>query len=174
VSAGLRGPRGLRRRSLGPLLAALAVAALGAAPLVQAVDPIEIEDPALQERYKLLTKELRCMQCQNQSIADSPVGLAGDLRRQVRELLVAGRTDDEIRDYMRERYGAFILFRPEFSSRTAWLWLAPGVLLAVGAFVAFRVVRAGAARVTDDVAPLEERGGPAEAGSAGGPGAPRA
>ncbi len=123
--------------------------------LAHAVDPIELPDPALQERYRALSHELRCMQCQNQSIADSPVSLAGDLRRQVRELLVAGKSDDEVRDYMRERYGAFILFRPAFSWQTAWLWLAPGLLLVLGGIVAWRVLRAGAARVATDPEPLE-------------------
>ncbi len=98
-------------------------------------------DPALQARYRALTHELRCMQCQNQSIADSPVGLAGDLRREVRELLQQGKTDDEIRGWMRERYGAFILFRPEFSPRNAWLWLLPGVLLLGGGLIGWRILR---------------------------------
>ena len=71
------------------------------APSAQAIDPIELEDPALQQRYRDLSHELRCMQCQNQSIADSPVGLAGDLRREVRELLLRGLTDDQVRDHLR-------------------------------------------------------------------------
>ena len=80
-----------------------------------AIDPIELADPVLQERYRSLTHELRCMQCQNQSIADSPVGLAGDLRREVRELLEAGKSDAEIRDHLSARYGDFILLRPRSS-----------------------------------------------------------
>jgi cytochrome c-type biogenesis protein CcmH len=119
----------------------LAAALLLAAGVASAVDPVELEDPALQARYRELSHELRCMQCQNQSIADSPVGLAGDLRREVRELLVAGKSDDEIRGWMRERYGDFILFRPVFAARTAWLWLAPAVLLVVGLGIAVRVIR---------------------------------
>jgi cytochrome c-type biogenesis protein CcmH len=119
----------------------LALSLLLAAGVAGAVDPVELDDPALQARYRELSHELRCMQCQNQSIADSPVGLAGDLRREVRELLLAGKTDDEIRSWMRERYGDFILFRPVFAARTAWLWLAPAVLLVIGLGVAVRVVR---------------------------------
>jgi cytochrome c-type biogenesis protein CcmH len=103
--------------------------------------PAAAVDPALQIRYRALTHELRCMQCQNQSIADSPVGLAGDLRREVRELLQQGKTDAEVRTWMRDRYGAFILFRPEFNVRTAWLWLLPGVLLLGGALIGWRVLR---------------------------------
>jgi len=114
---------------------------------VFAIDPIELADPVLQERYRSLTHELRCMQCQNQSIADSPVGLAGDLRREVRELLEAGKTDAEIRDHLSARYGDFILFRPRWSWRTAWLWLTPALLLALGLFVAVRIVRQRAAMV---------------------------
>ena len=115
------------------------------AGVASAVDPVELDDPVLQQRYRDLSHELRCMQCQNQSIADSPVGLAGDLRREVRDLLVAGKSDDEIRGWMRERYGDFILFRPVFSARTAWLWLAPAVLLVLGLGVAVRVIRQRAA-----------------------------
>lgn len=129
-----------------PLLVAVvwALCATLALPAM-AVDPVEIDDPVLQQRYRELTRELRCMQCQNQSIADSPVGLAGDLRREVRELLVAGKSDQEIREHLRERYGDFILFRPVFSARTAWLWVAPFVLLLVGVVAAVRVVRGRAA-----------------------------
>ncbi len=130
------------RRGWPALLAVMLLCAAGSAV---AVDPVELDDPALQQRYRALSHELRCMQCQNQSIADSPVGLAGDLRREVRELLVAGRSDDEIRDWMRKRYGDFILFRPVFAARTAWLWLAPGVLLIGGLVVAARVIRQRAA-----------------------------
>lgn len=110
-------------------------------PVALAVDPEEMRDPVLQDRYRSLTHELRCMQCQNQSIADSPVGLAGDLRREVRTLLLQGKSDQEIRDWMRERYGAFILFRPEFSAQTAWLWVLPGVLLLGGLGIGWRILR---------------------------------
>jgi cytochrome c-type biogenesis protein CcmH len=105
------------------------------------IDATRIDDPVLEARYLALTHELRCMQCQNESIADSPVGLASDLRRQVRDMLLAGKTDEEVRNYMVSRYGEFILFRPRFSARNAWLWLAPWVFLAIGAIVAFRVLR---------------------------------
>ena len=115
-----------------------------------AIDPVEMTDPALQTRYRALTHELRCMQCQNQSIADSPVGLAGDLRREVRELLEAGKTDQQVRDYMRDRYGDFILFRPRFAANTLWLWAAPVVLLLLGLYAAWRVVRKRGALVATD------------------------
>jgi len=134
-------------------------------PRAQAIDPVELEDPGLQERYRDLSHELRCMQCQNQSIADSPVGLAGDLRREVRELLLAGKTDAEIRTHMRERYGDFILFRPQFSTRNAWLWLTPLLLLLIGLIAALRVVRQRAALAPTDNSLSDETSG--DSGSSG-------
>ena len=121
-----------------------------------AVDPTELQDPALQARYLTLTHELRCVQCQNQSIADSPVGLASDLRRDVREMLLAGKSDDDVRNFMVARYGEFILFRPRYSLRNAWLWLTPVILLVIGAWVAVRVVRQRSTLVATDTAPMEE------------------
>lgn len=117
---------------------------------VRAVDLEAMPTPELQQRYYGLTHELRCMKCVNQSIADSPVGLAEDLRRDVREQLLAGRTDQEIRDSMVKRYGNFILFRPPFTKSTAWVWIAPFLLLGVGAFVTLRILRQRARLVKDD------------------------
>jgi cytochrome c-type biogenesis protein CcmH len=114
------------------------------------IDPTSIADPVLEARYLALTHELRCMQCQNETIADSPVGLAADLRREVRDMLLAGKSDDEVRNYMVSRYGEFILFRPRFSWRNAWLWFAPPVLILLGLGVAVRVVRHRAALVATD------------------------
>lgn len=115
-----------------------------------AVDVDSMPTPELQERYDELTHELRCMQCQNQSIADSPVGLASDLRRDVREQLIAGKTDDEIRAAMVTRYGNFILFRPPFKPATAWVWLAPFALLLVGLIATVRIVRQRSRMVESD------------------------
>ena len=129
--------RGVRR--VRGALAALALLLLSSHAL--AIDPIELSNPELQQRYRDLTHELRCMQCQNQSIADSPVGLAGDLRREVREVLEAGKTDAEIREHLRARYGDFIRFRPVFNGRNAWLWASPVILLLIGLVVAVRVLR---------------------------------
>jgi cytochrome c-type biogenesis protein CcmH len=125
-----------------------------------AVDPTELPDPALQARYRALTHELRCMQCQNQSIADSPVGLAADLRREVREMLMAGRSDAEIREFMVARYGDFILFRPRFAAHTAWLWAAPAVLFVLGAIIAVRIVRQRSALFAQDRSVPDEEGPP--------------
>ena len=109
----------------------------------------------LQQRYNDLTHELRCMTCQNQSIADSPVGLATDLRRDVRELLIAGKTDQEVRDWMVARYGTFILFRPPFNARAGWVWVAPPLLLLLGGFAAWRIVRQRSAMVANDNSEIE-------------------
>jgi cytochrome c-type biogenesis protein CcmH len=128
----------------------LAVLALGGSREVRAVDVDAMPTPELQQRYDALTHELRCMQCQNQSIADSPVGLASDLRRDVREQLLAGKTDEQIRATMVERYGKYILFRPPFDGSTAWVWLAPFALLVVGVIVTVRIVRQRSRMVSDD------------------------
>jgi cytochrome c-type biogenesis protein CcmH len=116
--------------------------------------------PELQRRYDDLSHELRCMQCQNQSIADSPVGLASDLRRDVREQLLAGKTDEEIRASMVARYGTFILFRPPFKPATAWVWIAPFALLLLGLIVAVRIVRQRARMVAADDSKVDTEDSP--------------
>jgi len=121
-----------------------------------AVDPTQLPDPKLQARYQALTHELRCMQCQNEAIADSPVDLAADLRTQVKEQLLAGKSDDEVRAWMSARYGDFILFRPRYSLRNAWLWGAPFVLLLIGVWVSFRIVRQRAGLLAGDLEPVDE------------------
>jgi cytochrome c-type biogenesis protein CcmH len=139
-------------RALALLSAALALGGLAGA--VDTTAPLPT--PLLQQRYYELTHELRCMQCQNEAIADSPVSLAADLRRQVGEMLIAGKTDDDVRNYMVARYGDFILFRPRVSSRTIWLWSAPGILLLFGAAVAVRVTRFRGKLVEQDNEPVDE------------------
>lgn len=131
-------------------IAVLMLAAMVSGGVAYAVDVDAMPTPELQARYDALTHELRCMQCQNQSIADSPVGLASDLRRDVREQLIAGKTDQEIRDSMVARYGNVILFRPPFEASTAWVWVLPFLLLIFGGFVAMRIVRQRSAMVAGD------------------------
>jgi cytochrome c-type biogenesis protein CcmH len=120
-----------------------------------AFDIESMPTPEKQQRYDGLVHELRCMQCQNQSIADSPVGLAEDLRRDVREQIIAGKTDAQIRDSMVARYGNIILFRPPFTPSTAWVWVLPFLLLLVGVFVAVRIVRQRTALVASDDSVIE-------------------
>jgi cytochrome c-type biogenesis protein CcmH len=130
------------------LVAVLGIAApLGAA---WAVDPARLTDPGQQERYEVLIHELRCVQCQNSSLADSDAWIATDVRRQVREMLAAGKTDEQIKGYLVSRYSEFILFRPAYAWRNAWLWLLPVVLLLCGLFVAVRIIKQRAALVNDD------------------------
>lgn len=135
---------------------AVLAAALLTAQAAWAVDTTQLPDPALQARYETLTHELRCMQCQNESLADSPVELAADLRHEVRDQLLAGRSDEEIRSWMAARYGDFILFRPRYSLRNAWLWGAPGVLLLIGALASWRIIRQRRVLLASDPQPLEE------------------
>ncbi len=98
-------------------------------------------DAATERRLKDLAEELRCLVCQNQTIADSNAPLALDLRNQIRTQISQGRSDDQIRAYMVERYGDFVLYKPPFKASTAILWLAPALLLTVGAVVFWTVVR---------------------------------
>ena len=124
------------------IVAMLAVAAFFAGGFAFAIDSSEdFEDPKLQARYEKLTEELRCLVCQNQTIADSNAGLAVDLRRETRQMLQDGKSDDEIRSFMVERYGNFVLYRPPVDSNTVFLWAAPAVLLLGGAIVAGVVIR---------------------------------
>ena len=140
------------RASVPGLLAAWL---LGIALPSAAFDTESMPTPQMQQRYDALTHELRCMQCQNQSIADSPVGLAEDLRRDVREQIIAGKTDAQIRDSMVARYGNVILFRPPFNPSTAWVWALPFLLLLVGVIVAVRIVRQRTALVASDPSVIE-------------------
>ena len=98
-------------------------------------------DPVLEARMLAITAELRCLVCQNQTIADSHADLAVDLRQQVRELLQKGMNEQQIADYMTERYGDFVLYRPPFNRATALLWIGPGVLLVAGLAVLVLVLR---------------------------------
>jgi cytochrome c-type biogenesis protein CcmH len=136
-------------------LALVGALLLGVAIPSAAFDIESMPTPEMQRRYDGLTHELRCMQCQNQSIADSPVGLAEDLRRDVREQIIAGKTDAQIRDSMVARYGNIILFRPPFTPSTAWVWVLPFLLLLVGVFVAVRIVRKRTALVASDDSVIE-------------------
>jgi cytochrome c-type biogenesis protein CcmH len=129
----------LARAALTALLLAFAGHAL-------AIDTEKaFDDPALQARYEHINRELRCLVCQNQTIADSNATLAQDLRREVREMIAAGRTDDEIREFMLARYGDFVLYRPRLTATNFLLWAAPVLLLLVGSFIGIRYVRRQAA-----------------------------
>jgi cytochrome c-type biogenesis protein CcmH len=118
------------------------------------------EDPEQQARYELLIKDLRCLVCQNQSIADSNATLASDLRREVREMMVAGQSDQQIRDFMTARYGDFVLYRPPVSPRTWLLWSAPVLLLLGGLGIAAMVVMRRTRAASANPAALDEEPDP--------------
>lgn len=104
---------------------------------VQAATEIyNFNNPAYELRYQALTEELRCLVCQNQNIADSHAELAQDLRRKVYEMITAGKTDEQIVEYMTDRYGDFVLYRPPFNPKTMILWLAP-ILTVLSGLVGF-------------------------------------
>lgn len=108
-----------------------------------------VEDPVLEARVLELSHKLRCLVCQNQSIAESHAPLAVDLRNQVREQFVAGRDESQIVDYLVARYGDFVLYEPPFKLTTLVLWLGPLLLLVAGAgWLAFRLRRRAAEAVT--------------------------
>jgi len=121
------------------VLAALLLAIAGAA-FAQSSE-IAKPDPAVERRMKALAEELRCLVCQNQTIADSNAPLALDLRNQIRAQVAEGRTDTQIREYMTDRYGDFVLYRPPFKATTAILWVGPFAMVALGVVVFLFVVR---------------------------------
>lgn len=108
-------------------------------------------DEALDARLKMLETELRCLVCQNQTLAESNAPLAEDLRKEVRELAVSGKSDDEIRSYLVARYGDFVLYKPPLKSTTYALWFGPFLLLLAGAIVWVLVLRRRASATSDAV-----------------------
>jgi len=109
---------------------------------VKAIDTdIAFEDPELQARYEAIIDEVRCVQCQNQTIRDSNALIAMDLRREIRRLMGEGMTDAEVYDFLVARYGEFVLYRPRMSGISLVLWIAPAVFLLFGAIVVVRVLR---------------------------------
>jgi cytochrome c-type biogenesis protein CcmH len=135
-------------RTIHAMLAMLLLAVPALAPAIDTERAFD--DPVLQQRYENINRELRCLVCQNQTIADSNAGLASDLRREVRELIAAGKTDDEIREFMIERYGDFVLYRPRMTAQNLLLWAAPILLLVFGVIAALRVIRRRAAEADDE------------------------
>ncbi len=133
------------RRLAGVICLASMIGAAGAIDGTAA-----FSDATQQARYEALTHELRCLVCQNQSVADSNADLAADLRRQVREMMAAGQTDQQIKSFMTERYGDFVLYEPPLTARTWLLWGAPVLLLLLCLGGAWRVIR------TRSRAPMEE------------------
>jgi cytochrome c-type biogenesis protein CcmH len=101
----------------------------------------QLRDPTLQARFERITHELRCLVCQNESIADSNVELAGNLRRQVRDMLLAQQSDEAIFKFMTDRYGEFVRFSPPLEVKTLAIWGAPFIMVLLGGFIVVRIAR---------------------------------
>ncbi|HYD67901.1 cytochrome c-type biogenesis protein [Azospirillum sp.] len=140
------------------LILALATAALIAAgPAAHAVQPEEVlPDPKMEERAREISKELRCLVCQNQSIDDSNAPLARDLRVIVRERLKAGDSNDQVMGYVTDRYGDYVLLKPPFKATTLLLWVGPFVLFAGGAVAVALYLRRRQGPGGTDTAPLTD------------------
>jgi cytochrome c-type biogenesis protein CcmH len=106
-----------------------------------AVDVYQLPDPEQQKTYESLTSQLRCLVCQNQTIADSNAELAADLRRQVFEMLQQGKSKEDIVRFMTDRYGDFVLYNPPFKGKTSLLWAGPVAFLTIGFIMIFWVLR---------------------------------
>lgn len=131
----------------------LAVWLAFAAGSIAAAAEVGFDDPALEARYQALTHEIRCPKCLNESIAESKAPVAADLRREVRRLIGEGKSDDEVKTFLSERYGDFVLYRPRMTPTTFAVWAAPFVLLAFGALVFWRILAARTHQPLDEELP---------------------
>jgi cytochrome c-type biogenesis protein CcmH len=134
----------------------VSIAALWSLHAVAVIETYQFSSPDLEQRYHVLSQELRCPKCQNQNIADSNAPISQDLRKLLYEQLEAGSSDEEILDHMVARYGEFVRYRPRFSGATAILWLAPVLLLLAGILVAFLALRSRRERVGSASAELSD------------------
>jgi len=110
-------------------------------PLQAAIEAYEFESAQMEEDYNVLINELRCLVCQNQNLSGSNAGLAKDLRKQTHEMLMQGKTPDQVAQYMVDRYGDFVLYRPRVKNDTLLLWFGPFVLLALVLWLVIRTMR---------------------------------
>ncbi len=132
------------KRSL-MLCAILITLALLLPGVASAIDALPFKDRAEEQRFQELTRQLRCLVCQNESLADSSADLAKDLRQEVFEQMRQGKNDDEIKHYLTARYSDFVLYNPPLRGGTMLLWFGPLLLFLIGSFVVYRVVRRRAA-----------------------------
>ena len=133
------------------LLLALLVAGVAAA-----IDPMPFKDAAEEARFRELAAELRCVLCQNQSLADSNAAIAQDLRREVFDLMREGKTDEEIKTFLTERYTDFVLYKPRVDERTWLIWFGPAAVLLAGAIAVIVIVRRRARSAPPRIAPAPE------------------
>jgi cytochrome c-type biogenesis protein CcmH len=144
-------------RRLHAALLCLAFAA--AAAVAPAKEAGEVGDnPAVERHMMQLASELRCLQCQNQTLADSNAPLAVDLRQEIRELLAKGQTDQQVKEYLVARYGDFVLYKPPVQSNTLLLWFGPGLLLVAGLAALYITLRRRIARIDAEAAAAGDAG----------------
>ncbi|AXA83897.1 cytochrome C biogenesis protein [Lysobacter oculi] len=142
------------RRTLAVFLLCLWLPLAGLAQVKGDVAPPVFRDGFEEARFRQLTHELRCVMCQNQSLADSNAEIARDLRNEVLALMRQGKTDAEIRDFMVARYGEFVLYKPRLEGQTLLLWFAPLALVLIGGGLVFVLVRRGSRRAP---VPVDDR-----------------
>ncbi len=135
---------------------ALAGALLAFNAAAKEAEPLA-DDPVVEQRLVNIAGELRCLVCQNESLAGSQADLAKDLRREVRGLIKEGKTDEEVKDFLVSRYGDFVLYRPQVKPETYLLWAGPFILLIVGIVVLIRYLRRRSAMLTETPLTEEER-----------------
>lgn len=140
----------MRRAAVAALLTLIAL------PLLAIDKTPPLADPVQQQRYQALIHELRCLKCQGETVADTQAMFGEDIRRQVREMVQAGKSDTEVRQYLVDRYGQIILLRPRWSAGNAWLWLAPGIFLVGGAWIAWRILRQRRALLATDTSEVSD------------------
>jgi cytochrome c-type biogenesis protein CcmH len=129
----------------------------GALPAVAQVDTFEFETQEQQQRFRRLSNELRCPMCQNTNLTGSTGGVAEDLRREIHRMIMDGMTDAEIEQFMFERYGDFIFYRPRLRAETVLLWFGPLVFLLVGGVVVFTIIRKSKTSVTETLSDEEQQ-----------------
>lgn len=120
------------------------------------IDDQPSDDPVIEQRLAKLSHELRCLQCQNQTLADSPAGIAADLRREIRTQMKAGKSDQEIVAFLTQRYGDFILYKPRVTPATYLLWFGPFVILIAGLGILFYYIKRRRDAISDQPLSAEE------------------
>src|SRR5947209_16118191 len=139
-----------------PLIALICIS-ICLAVVVVAKDAQPNEDPQIEQRMKVLTEQLRCLVCQNETLADSRADLAEDLRKEIREQMKAGKSDQEIIAFLTQRYGDFVLYKPPVKSTTYLLWFGPFVLLIGGTLLLYQYLKQRRGMITDKPLSAEER-----------------
>jgi cytochrome c-type biogenesis protein CcmH len=145
----------MTRSRLFALLLLCLLSSVAAAQVV--IEDQPSDDPVVEQRLAKLSHELRCLQCQNQTLAESPSSIAADLRREIRIQIKAGKTDPEIVAFLEQRYGDFILYRPRVKPITYLLWFGPFILLLGGLLVLFRYIKQRRDAIAEQPLSAEER-----------------